>query len=370
MVTVKHRASAEVSPHTGLTPTVTFTSPSGSSAGPWYVTTAHERGRTTEDTIVVYSDKGAPESVRITEHDTYMNLFSDDPDNPNRISATITSAHASLITSPSSRFPTGGRKVYIERTLDNDDNDSLDSDTTVSISGRFDGVFGDFQCTSTAAAEDDVCSVRHLGVGAGYVLADGTWTFRTSETSTVKVPDAEYMYFGWWRRKTDGAFAYRTFSVTRGLGSDTGFDALGGSATYEGPAIGQYAIYQPLGTQSNHGEFKATARLTANFDRNRLSGTVSGFDVSGFDVSPGWSLTLNETDISTVGQVSDGTVSWNIDGNVRDGGGWSGTFHSELESYEGHIPDGLTGEFNAQYGDDADSVVARIRGAYGAHVKP
>ena len=42
--------------------------------------------------------------------------------------------------------------------------------------------------------------------------------------------------------------------------------AVNGTATYSGPAVGYYAIYQPLGTQSGHGEFNATATLTADFD--------------------------------------------------------------------------------------------------------
>ena len=84
-----------------------------------------------------------------------------------------------------------------------------------------------------------------------------------------------------------GAFNYGMFSETTGPTVGNDFTTLVGSAIYEGPAIGQYAI--PLGTQSNHGEFKATARFTANFETDMLSGSVSGFDVS-----PGWSLTLKE----------------------------------------------------------------------------
>ena len=61
---------------------------------------------------------------------------------------------------------------------------------------------------------------------------------------------------------------------------------------------------------------------------------------------------------------TDNTVSWTIDGTTEDGGGWSGDFHSEIFVYDGHKPDGLTGEFDAVYSD-----VGRLRGAYGAHVK-
>ena len=46
-------------------------------------------------------------------------------------------------------------------------------------------------------------------------------------------------------------------------------EGVNGTATYSGPAVGYYAIYQPLGTQSGHGEFSATATLTADFDSAR-----------------------------------------------------------------------------------------------------
>ena len=197
-------------------------------------------------------------------------------------------------------------------------------------------------------------------------MLDGDWTFRTSKNSKVNVPDGEFMSFGWWRQKTNlaGTFAYRTFSSIgeESAVSGNGFATLQGSATYEGPAIGQYAIYQPLGTQSNHGEFKATARFTANFDTDRLSGSVSGFGVS-----PGWSLTLKETSMSN-GTVAEGDVSWTIDGNIQDGGNWNGAFHSEIAPYVDHIPDGLTGTFDAAYGPTA-SPVGRLVGAFGTHKK-
>ena len=256
-----------------------------------------------------------------------------------------------MIRSSSSQFPTGGRTAYIDRTTDTDDNDV--DDLTPRISGSFQGATGDFQCSTTAAEDANACSIRHTG--RGYVLGDGTWTFRTSRTASVSEDDAEYMYFGWWRRKA-AQYSYSAFSMTTGpaVSGGTGFAALQGSAIYEGAAIGQYSI--PLGVQANHGEFTATARFTANFDTDRLSGTVSDFDVSS-----GWSLTLAPTAM-TAGTVTPGNVSWTIDGNTQTGGMWTGTFHSELPTYAGHIPDGLTGTFDANYNN-----VARLRGAYGAH---
>ena len=349
----EHRAPARVT-----TNDVTFPSPSGSRDGNWYVTRASNRGRLTDDTIVVYSDVGALKSTPIGDQEDYGAQFSD-PDSPSKfLEITIAPAHKDLIAASSRYFPTTASQTFtvIPSNIDTDDNDMNDA---TKFRGMFDGASGDFQCTGT-------CSVRYTG--AGYLFGPGqTWTFRTLNTETVNVPDKDFMYFGWWRQKMNGsgAFSYGTFSSqVRTQAAGTEFNALEGSATYEGTAIGQYAIHQPLGTQSNHGEFKATARFTADFTDNKLSGSVFGFDF-GFDVSPGWSLTLKERDMAG-GEVTrtDDTVSWTIDGNPQDGGGWSGLFHSEISEYDGHIPDGLTGEFDAAYSD-----VGALRGAYGAHVK-
>ena len=286
-------------------------------------------------------------------HGEFSEELDEDGVSTNLLAITITNTHSKLITS--SRFPSPGRTATIPLTIDSTDDDVDNDDMTAKLRGSFDGASGTFQCSGGA------CTVRNTG--GGYVL-DGEWTFRTSKSSRVNVPDEEFMHFGWWRQKTNapGAFAYGTFSSVGSAVSGNGFATLQGSATYEGPAIGQYAIYQPLGTQSNHGEFKATARFTANFDTEMLSGSVSGFDVSS-----GWSLTLQETSMSD-GSVSQGDVSWTIDGNIQDGGNWNGAFHSEIDPYVDDIPDGLTGTFDAAYGPTANPV-GRLVGAFGTHKK-
>jgi hypothetical protein len=341
----KYRAPASVS-----APNVTFISPRRSTAGKWDATTASNQGQITDDTIVVYSDVGAPTRTPIME---VYGAFDEDADSTSLLAIMITDQHNNLITS--SHFPSPGRTATIPLTIDSTDDMTDNDDMTAKLSGRFDGASGTFQCSGGA------CTVRNTG--GGYVLT-GDWTFRTSKSSRVSVPDEEFMHFGWWRKKMNDAAGAFTYGIIRGVGgsqvSGSGFTSLLGSATYEGPAIGQYAIYQPLGTQSNHGAFKATARFTANFDTEMLSGTVSGFDVSS-----GWSLTLQETSMAN-GTVAVGDVSWTIDGNIQDGGNWNGAFHSEIDPYVDHIPDGLAGEFNAAYGG-TDNPVGRLVGAFGTH---
>ena len=320
---------------------VTITSRRGSSAGRWYATTVHGQGEDaqgmpTEHTMVVYSDVGAPKSTPIG--DVYDDAAATDTA-VFRIEVDDTD-HKTLI--KSSRFPTSAGETK-----------DIDPDTT--FSGSFDTASGTFSCGM------DLCTVRNTG--NGFVTEAGTLTFEAPESRTVKVADEDFMYFGWWRRaNNDGTFSYGGFSDD-GIAPVAGipFNQLEGEATYLGSAIGQYAIYEPLSTRSNHGEFKATARLTANFGDGSDEGTLSG-SITGFDVSPDWSLSLKQATITNA-SVTAGDVSWTIDGHTADEeGAWTGNFHSNDNPYDGQRPDGLIGTFTAQFDNDA-----RLVGAYGAH---
>ena len=184
MVGPKYRAPASVS-----APNVTFISPRGSSAGKWYATTASNQGQISDDTIVVYSDVGAPTRTPIME---VYGAFDEDADSTSLLAITVANEHNNLITS--SHFPSPGRTATIPLTIDSTDDDVDDDDMTAKLRGSFDGASGTFQCSGGA------CTVRNTG--GGYVL-DGTWTFRTSKSSRVSVPDGEFMHFGWWRKKTN-----------------------------------------------------------------------------------------------------------------------------------------------------------------------
>ena len=355
-------------------PGVTFTSPRGSSARDgWYATRADSQGQTTQDTIVVYSDVRRTVQVAIDQHTVYNEVFGEANDKgfydftfPTGVRQN--NDHKDAI--KASRFPTAGRTATpdLKGVVDpqNPDADPASYVLKSEISGTFGGTSGKFQCTATTAKG---CSVHHTG--AGYDFPTGTWTFTTtSKSPKFDVADENFMYFGWWRRQmTAGAlsFSYGTFRDPGVLATGQ-FIALEGRYTYEGPAIGQYAIYQPLGTQSNHGEFEATARFQANFGTETELGTING-TVSGFEGLPGWSLTLGEIDMAANGTLTSGAVSWTIDNNTHSGGEWSGSFHSEIDPHQDHIPDGLTGKFEALYGPDPTSPVGMLVGAYGAHIK-
>ena len=351
-VNPRYGQTAEV----GTNPEVVFESKRRTSSGRWSITTLSNAGITHNDDLVVYSDIGAPTRVLITEHSDYMGSFSN-VEGTNNIRATL-SGNANPIAS--SRFPGGGRPITFTHTIDSDltaDGDDGDGNLrndfdTTRFRGTFDGASGTFECTRT-------CTVEHEG-GSTYNLSAGTWSFTTSNTARVSVDDDSYMYFGWWKREQESneSFSFEMFSS--GMHEvDNISDVLTGTATYTGPAVGQYAIYQPLGTQTESGSFTARAELTANFGAADAEGMLSG-RVTNFSNASDWSITLSSKEISG-GAVIDGDVSWTIAGDTEDGGMWDAKFFSDVDGFAGY-PEGVAGTFDAKF----DSV-GRLIGAFGAH---
>ncbi len=331
------------------TPAVQFDSPRRSSSGQWSITTLSNDGSTHIDDVVVYSDIGGPTRVLFTEHSTYSNLFAAVADS-NNISATLSGNTHPIA---SQRFPGGGRSITYEHTVDTTDDDTVNPDTT-RFSGSFDGVSGRFECTGT-------CTVAHEG-GSIYNLSSGNWTFITSNTARAPVDDASYMYFGWWKReeKSSETLSFEMFSGGMHPVSNVP-DALRGTATYTGPAVGQYAIYQPLGAQTASGSFTARAELTADFGAADAEGTLSG-RVTSFSNTPDWSVTLQSQTIASgaVARAAD-SVGWTISGNTEVGGGWSAQFFSDVSGSTAY-PEGVAGTFDAKF-----DTVGRLIGAFGAH---
>ena len=336
-------------------PAVNFESSRRSTSGSWSVTTFSNNGSTHIDDLVVYSDIGGPTQVLFTEHATYSVLFSAVTDT-NNISASLSGATHPIA---SSRFPGGGGSTTFDHTVDSDpttdgsDGDGIltnDYDTT-RFGGSFAGVSGTFECTGT-------CTVIHRG-GSTYDLSAGTWTFTTSKTARAPVPDDSYMYFGWWKRelKSDNSLSFEMFSGGMHEVDDIP-DALVGMASYAGPVVGQYAIYQPLGTQTG-GSFTARAQLTADFGTSGAEGTLSG-RVTNFSNASDWSVALKSAAISG-GAVTDGAVSWTIGGDTEDGGTWDAKFFSDVDGSTAY-PQGVAGTFDARY-----SNAGRLIGAFGAH---
>ena len=257
---------------------------------------------------------------------------------------------------------------------------------TAEVGGSLGGASGTFTCASAAEAD---CRVTNQNNHFRFL---GPWVFTPSSAgATVRVDDAEFMYFGWWARQDNasGNWTYRTFHGPTETGANGNrstaaeISQLTGTATYEGPAVGQYSFYQPLTQQSEYGEFSATATLTADFgDIANTGGTVQG-TIDQFDNHPDWTLTLRQRDINTDGLIAPGdtgdalnAVSWSIEGEALaapDSGTWEAAFYSNLsadqrttaDNNEDAVPTGIAGTFEAAYHH-----VGRIVGAFGAHKQP
>ena len=251
---------------------------------------------------------------------------------------------------------------------------------TAEVSGRLGGASGWFTCASDPETN---CRVTNQNNHFRFV---GPWVFTPlSASATVRVEDSEFMYFGWWARQNNstGAWMYRTFHGPTESGEDGNrstmeeISQLSGSATYQGPAVGQYSFYEPLGSNSESGEFSARATLRANFDDNMVDGTIDQFTDH-----EDWTLTLKQRAI-TGGRIApsdsgDGVdaVSWHIEDEALaapDSGTWEAAFYSNLspdqrtttQQDEDATPTGIAGTFEAEYHH-----VGRIIGAFGAHKQP
>ncbi len=352
------------------TPALNLKPSRASSLSGWSGTALSSNTNSNKDDLVVYTNIGPATQVGIQ---TVHTSFSTATGRDGFLMETIDADDAALIRS--SAFPTteDDPKTFSFNHDSDPANDASDDGNpatttdgdgittndydTYRVAGSYDGASGHFECITS-------CTVERLGnrylVGSG-----GTWTFYARDTAKVSRDDQSWMYFGWWRReqKSDGALSFANFSggvnsATTSTDTNNDFDDLTGSVTYRGPAVGQYAIYQPAGSDSGAGSFTARAELTANFGTNMLSGAVTNFSNAS-----DWTLTLNEASMAggNVEAADNGTVTWEIgDVTSQTTGAWIAEFFSE-SPYAGQTPDGVAGTFNAQFDD-----VGRLMGAFGA----
>ena len=261
----------------------------------------------------------------------------------------VAGTDATLIASPA--FPTGsGIRTH-----------AADGDDPVEIAGTFDGAAGNYVCAPPAGGAC-TSSVR---AGGGIDLAGG-WTFVPAADAVVVAADAEHQYFGWGLRKAGNAYAVGVFHAGAGAAADEFADlaALQGTATYRGPAAGQFAVIPQIGAASA-GAFTATAALEVDFggaaDAGAVTGTVDGFTVEG-EAMP-WSVELGAAQIFADGRIAAGAAGsaatvWTVDGRAAaNSATWSAHFHDVNAD---RVPTVATGTFEALYDD-----VGRLTGAFG-----
>ena len=237
-------------------------------------------------------------------------------------------------------------------------------------SGFLQGASGTYRCNGADATA--ACTVQNRG---GSFEFDGEWEFiPSSGTVRIVVPDGQYMWFGWWARQTvrhlpdNHPTEIWAFEAKHGGNAVTTFTDATGTATYEGPAAGRYAIFEPDTGDSGIGSFTASATLVADFDSD--PNTVSGM-ITGFSNDPGWSLALKRGNIAN-GKIAaaDDTVTWTIDGVPVDNGQWEAAFYANLPVTGDTIdyqPHGIAGTFEAEYDASGEGPTAALIGAFGAH---
>ena len=152
------------------------------------------------DTVVLYTDIAAPADKLLTVQ--YLPTVLDDA----LLMGTVGKV-------ASSGFPS---------TPDTDwEYTGLEDGRAITVAGTFDGVPGNYVCTVTP------CEV--MTDAKGKLLPSENWRFTPMSplTATVKVPDANYAYFGWWLNKPKDNTGSHTVEVFAGA---VGGDAVGGDA--------------------------------------------------------------------------------------------------------------------------------------------
>ena len=354
-VTDKHGGSASVTADgAGGTPAVKATDTMVSMLGRWKGTelAGDTDGEMPSNTVVVYTDIEAPKAVPFGDvHTLTGDVLTIDAD-------ADADAHVALISA--SAFTHAGRV--------NHDPDPDSAADIVRVRGMFNGAAGEYRCTAATA---ETCG--SIESSKGVRLTTG-WVFDPDSGAMAMQADANYLYFGWWLHKAGGTATPEVMvfhNVTGTLAAPTDISALGGTATYEGAAAGQYAINPGLSSASG-GHWTADATLTAEWGSETVAGMISGM-VDGFMAGGeemNWSVKLGKTTLGTTGTFDSATgdpatgdgVVWTIDGVAgAESGAWSGAL---LVEGDNGVPTMGHGEFSATHG-----AVGHILGAFGVHVE-
>ena len=318
---------------------------------------AQDSGTKNTDTVVVVTDIDATEDVPFEEVFTLTDAQVVDADG---------AGNAKYIASP--MFPTGpGVTIH---NPDETEPDETEPDETIRIPGTFAGASGEYRCDE--GGTEGTCMSQGTNNG---VQLNGDWVFDPDTGAMAKEADDEYSYFGWWWRVASGDYLVDVFHGNSGGEpiTDTEFNALTGTATYVGPAVGKFAISPQLpGTTAVGGHFTATATLTADFEEGEgenpageIKGSIHDFMMDDYqlpyEVTLGASA-IDTTDTDTDTGVDDfrGSSTWLISGEKSSSTGtWSGNFQNQGRD---NVPTTVTGEFATTYNEE----VGRIEGAFGA----
>ena len=255
------------------------------------------------------------------------------------------------------------------------DDPGNDMDAADTVAGSYNGAAGTYTCAGGAVD----CTVTLDAMGMLTAMSDG-WIFTPDMGATSDVPDADYLHYGFWLKRTTDAMGAVTYDeVETFAGSSVAASGdLGmvkGSATYRGDAAGVFVnnVYNPDRTlnRATSGHFTADATLTATFgqvlDANNegtiapnllytLRGTIENFRLSGGEANT-WSVELHG-DITEGSGMASGTARGGVAGMD---GSFDATFHGPVTDAGDPVqPHTVVGEFNADFSDGS------VAGAFGA----
>ena len=247
----------------------------------------------------------------------------------------------------------------------------------VKLPGAYKMAMGSYTCTPAAITP---CTSTVNSDGSITFSADN-WTFTANTGEMVSVADSAYMLFGWWMRDVEGTARIldhvAVFHGSQGGTAVGDVAALTGKASYEGGAAGKYAWRDRVEDTAHGGHFTAKAALSADFDTNMMSGSISDFQLGDYGTDPNWTVTLRQTGITipgssvvragpdgTAGNADDATTQWAVGESKADAaGGWEAQFSSTGKSRNDDLPTGVSGAFNAEFGEQG-----RMLGAFGANI--
>ena len=265
----------------------------------------------------------------------------------------------------------------------------------LTVSGSLNGASGKFTCSTCSGTvgdeSDGIAQDVTFSQGVPTFIAPGSWTFTPSNIANGYRADTDdaYLYFGVWSSIPDSISGTTyNFRYIAGGGAESGsdlgnFDALTGSATFRGGAVGRYVTQGQVGGQNAKiGTFTATATFNADFAAADAAGTLSGsitdFQEGGSPLA-GWRVTLGSaTDVGVASTITaaaaTGSTVANI-GGLPVGGSWGATFHGSDNEGVSELTDptmypatryppvdlaGVTGWF------DATGTSASLAGAFAA----
>ena len=200
--------------------------------------------------------------------------------------------------------------------------------------------------------------VEHGSIGGIGETSVRIWNVYTNIENEV---DPDWLALGWWLQgglRDDGGFSGNLGYTVTGNDPFQGdaIDALSGTATYEGAAVGLYM--QKAGADANpvFDTFAAKANLTVDFGDAAVGGQIQG------SISEG--MTENAVEVPTItlepASIVQATTGTWLGGSIRGettGNGFSGQWGAKFFGNGDVHPGSVAGTFGARSADDLQAVL-------------